>query len=88
MATHSFGRDRLTGRVEYFQTRDRTWQFRDNNDEEGWAATAAWRRDLSDNASLFTEVMRVSSDRVARGYQAVAREQGQTIVQSSLRLRF
>jgi len=88
LATHSFGRDRLTGRVEYFQTRDRTWQSRDNNDEEGWAATAAWRRDLSANASLFTEVMRISSDRVARGYQAVAREQAQTIVQSSLRLRF
>ena len=88
LATHSFGADRVSGRVEYFRTRDRTWQARDNNNERGWAATAAWRRDLTSRASLLAEVMHVASDRPARAYQSVAREQAQTIVQSSLRLRF
>jgi hypothetical protein len=88
LGTHSFGRDRLSARVEYFRTRDRTWQARDNNNERGWAATGAWRRDLTANVSLLAEVMHVSSDRPARAYQSVAREQTSTVVQSSLRVKF
>ena len=88
LATRTYGADRFTARVDYFQTRDQTYQFRDNNNEEGWSATAGWRRDLSPKATLLAEVMHVSSDRPARLYQSVAREQAQTIVQSSLRLKF
>jgi hypothetical protein len=88
LATRSFGQDRLTARVEYFKTRDRTWQARDNNNERGWSATAAWRRDLTDRLRLFTEVLHIDSDRPARLYQSVARKQAQTVVQSSLRYVF
>jgi len=88
LLTRGFGRDRLTARAEYFQTRDRTWVERDNNNEVGWAATLAWRRDLSDKVKWLGEVMHVASDRPARGYQGVVREQAQTVVQSSLRFVF
>lgn len=88
LATHSFGHDRVTARMDYFQTRDRTWQARDNNNEEGWAATLAWRRDLTEKASLLAEVMRIDSNRLARAYQSVAADQAQTVVQTSLRLKF
>ena len=88
LATHSFGRDRLTARMDYFQTRDRTWQERDNNNEDGWAATLAWRRDLTEKASLLAEVMHVDSDRLARHYRSEAAQQAQTVVQTSLRLKF
>jgi hypothetical protein len=88
LATHRFGDDRLTARVDYFKTRDRTWQARDNNNERGWAATVAWRRDLSDRAAFITEAMHVQSDRIARMYQSVDRKQAQLVFQSSLRLMF
>src|SRR5205085_3135075 len=88
LATRRFGADRLTGRVDYFRTRDRTWQARDNNNERGWSATASWRRDLSENVSVISELIHVASDRPARAYQGVERETTSTVLQSSVRLRF
>ena len=88
LATHSFGTDRLTARVDYFNTRDRTWQARDNNNEKGFATTLAWRRDINPHIAIFTEAMHVTSERFARAYQGLPKQQAQLVFQSSVRLMY
>jgi hypothetical protein len=88
LLTHSFGADALTGRLDWFRTRDRSMVAVDNNDEHGWAATAAWRHDLSRHARLMLEALHVDSDRPSRLYGGVMPKQAQTTLQSSLRLTF
>lgn len=78
----------LTLPLEVFETNDRTLQAIDRNDETGWALTAAWRHWLSPHADLLFEGRRVSSDRPSRIYGGVAPDQGQTVLQSALRLSF
>jgi len=87
-ATRRFGAHALTVRLEGFETNDRTLQAIDNNDETGWALTAAWRHELSPHADLLFEGLHVSSDRPSRAYGGVAAQQDQTVVQSALRLSF
>lgn len=88
LLSRTFGASALTGRIDWFRTRDRTLQTIDNNDENGWAATLAWRRELTPHAKLFVEALHVSSDRPSRLYDAIEPRQGQTLVQSSLKLSF
>jgi hypothetical protein len=88
LLSHSFGASALTGRVDWFRTRDRTLQAIDNNDEQGWAATLAWRRRLTTHAKLFVEALHTTSNRPSRLYDAIEARQGQTLVQSALRLSF
>lgn len=88
LGTRRFGPASLTGRLEFFETRDRTWVARDDNNERGWAATAAVRYDVSPRTSLLFELLHVESDRFARSYQGVAARQDQTTAQAALRLYF
>jgi hypothetical protein len=88
LATRSYGKGSVTGRAEYFETRDRTWQDRDDNDEQGWAFTGAYRYELAPHATWVLEAMHIASDRPARLYRAASPRQDQTVVQSSLRLHF
>ncbi|HTK36563.1 MAG TPA: hypothetical protein VL358_14930 [Caulobacteraceae bacterium] len=89
LATHSFGATSLTGRIDWFDTVDQTYVQRDNNNEWGWAYTAALRRDLTPKVAVLVEVVHVDSARYAREYVGVDDDkQTQTTVQSSLRLRF
>lgn len=88
LLSRSFGPSAVTGRVDWFRTRDRTLQAIDNNDEQGWAATLAWRRQLTPHAKLFIEALHVTSNRPSRLYDAIEPRQGQTLVQSALRLNF
>jgi hypothetical protein len=87
-ASRAYGDDALTGRLDWFDTRDRTLKTLDNNDETGWAATAAWRHRLAPHADLIFEAMRLNSDRPSRAYGHVAPSQNQTVLQSALRLSF
>jgi hypothetical protein len=84
----AYGDDALTGRLDWFETDDRSLQTLDNNDETGWAATAAWRHRLAPHADLILEALHVDSDRPSRAYGAVAPRQDQTVLQSALRLSF
>ena len=88
LATRTYGKGQAAARMEYFETRDRTWMDRDNNDEHGWAFTGAYRYELTPHATLKLEALHVSSDRPARLYRATAARQAQTLVQTSLRLHF
>ncbi|HTI67260.1 MAG TPA: hypothetical protein VL460_06900 [Caulobacteraceae bacterium] len=88
LATRSYGKASVAGRVEYFETRDFTWQDRDDNNEHGWALTGAYRYELTPYATLRLEALHVASDRPARLYRATDPHQAQILVQSSLRLHF
>jgi hypothetical protein len=87
LATHSFGKSALTGRVDWFDTVDNTYVKRDNNNEHGWAYTGAWRYDFNPKLTVLIEAMHVTSGRFARQYISVAPRQDQTTFQTSLRLR-
>jgi hypothetical protein len=88
LATHSFGKGQITGRVDWFETTDHTFVLRDNNDEEGWAYTAAYRYDVSPRVSWLVEALHVTSDRFARTYRGLEPRQDQTVLQTSVRLRY
>ncbi|HEX5775967.1 MAG TPA: hypothetical protein VFX95_04730 [Caulobacteraceae bacterium] len=88
LASREVGDNTLTGRLDWFDTDDRTWIVADNNDEEGWAATAAWRRPLADHADLLVEAQRVSSNRPSRALAGDAAKQDEFVLQTALRLHF
>lgn len=88
LASRGFGDHALTGRLDWFSIRDRTYKAVDDNAEEGWAATLAWRQALAPRTDLLVEAAHVSSDRPARRYGGLAPEQSQTALQTSLRIGF
>ena len=93
LATHSFGRSGLTGRAEYFTTRDHNFDpvvddAEDDRGERGWALTAAYRYDLTPRARWMLEVLHVHSRRPGLEGQGLEPLQGQTLLQSSMRLSF
>jgi hypothetical protein len=88
LAARDFGPHTLTGRLDWFEANDRTFVVLDNNDEQGWAVTAAWRHHLSDYADVVVEAMHVQSDRPSRALAMLSAEQDQTTLQAALRLGF
>ena len=86
LVSRALGRGKITARADWFETRDNSFVERDNNNEQGWAATLAYKRPLAQFADLIVEVLHVSSDRPARATNAgIAPEQDQTLVQTSVR---
>jgi hypothetical protein len=88
LVARSYGEHALSGRVDWFETNDRTFREVDNNDEEGWALTGAWRHRLAPWADVITEVQHVSSKRPSRALAREAAKQDQTVLQTALRLSF
>ena len=88
LASHKFGRELLTGRVDWFDVRDNTFQALDNADERGWAVTADWRHPINEHVAVLVEALHVASDRPARAYVADATRQPQTMVQTALKVAF
>ncbi|MEJ0059599.1 MAG: hypothetical protein WDM79_08540 [Terricaulis sp.] len=88
LIAHDFGGQSIAGRLDYFEVTDRSFVVDDNNDEQGWAATAAYQLMLSPQARLAFEGLHVSSDRPTRADLGIATEQDETTLQSSLKLSF
>ncbi len=88
MLARDIGRHRLAGRVDYFGIGDNSFTISDNNDEEGWAATASYQLELSHTVRLAVEGLHVSSDRPSRTDQGLDPEQDQSVLQTSLKLSF
>jgi len=82
------GQDALSLRLDGFETTDRSTLPLDDNNEDGWAATAAWRHRLADHLDLIVEAQHVSSDRPARRLAGDAPDQDETLLQTALRLSF
>ncbi|MFT4074213.1 MAG: hypothetical protein QM647_01695 [Asticcacaulis sp.] len=76
---------RLTGRFDWFATKDFSRRAVDDNDETGYALTAAWMKPLSDHLDMNLEGLHVISDRPARATQSLSPHQAQTQVQVSLK---
>lgn len=87
-AAHKVGEDTVTGRLEGFRTHDRTFVVIDNNNEHGWALTGAWRHRLARHADLIFEAQHIASDRPARVLAGDSPKQGETLLQTALRLSF
>jgi hypothetical protein len=88
LITHDLGRGALTARADVFDTRDLAPLPPVANGERGWALTGAWRYPLNDYLDLRLEAMHIDSTRPARVIVGDAPHQGQTVLQSSLRLTF
>ena len=78
----------VTGRIEGFEVEDRSLRALDDNEERGWAATAAYRRPIGAHLVWLVEASHVDSDRPSRALAGVAPEQAQTVVQTALRVVF
>ncbi|MEO8114416.1 MAG: hypothetical protein ABI655_08550 [Phenylobacterium sp.] len=88
LASRQIGDDALSGRMDWFATKDRTFVVEDDNNETGWALTGAWRHRLAPHADLLFEAMRVSSKRPSRALVHEPAKQDQTVLQTALRLSF
>jgi hypothetical protein len=88
LAQHRLGDDTVSGRLDAFRTRDRTFRALDDNQENGWAATASWRHRLASHLDLLVEAQHVASKRPSRSLAGEAAKQDQTVLQSALRFSF
>jgi len=77
----------VSGRIEAFDTRNRGSAVHGDDDETGWAATAAARWPLFRYATVLAEALRIDSRRDARLRESVAPRQHQNILRLTLRLR-
>jgi hypothetical protein len=88
LASRQYGEHALSGRVDWFETNDRTYRDVDNNDEEGWAFTGAWRQRLTPHADFIVEAQHVTSRRPSRALARESARRNQTVLQTALRLSF
>lgn len=82
------GEDALSGRLDWFETTDRTLKAIDDNTEDGWAATAAWRHRLTPHLDLIVEGQHVSSARAYRVLAGDAPKQAESLLSTAFRVSF
>ncbi len=87
LATRQLGGGALSGRIEAFSTRNHGSEVLSDDNETGWAATAALRWPLMRHADLLAETLHIDSRRDARVREAVDPRQNQTVLRLTLRLR-
>lgn len=86
--TQRFARGSVSARVDLFDTRNRGSGVQGQDDEHGWAATVAARRELSPALTALIEYLHVESDRQARTRTALEPQQSQDQVQMVMRARW
>ena len=82
------GKTHLAARIETFATRQHGSLISEESEEEGWAATLAARRELTDHLSGVIELLHVSSRREQREEAGLDERQRQTQIQAALRVRW
>lgn len=88
LVSRKVGKELFTGRLDWFDVRDNTFQALDNDDERGWAVTADWRHPIGQHFAVLVEVLHVESDRPSRAYVLDATQQTQTMLQTALKVAF
>jgi hypothetical protein len=88
LITQQLAKGSVSGRIEAFETRNRGSGVVDDDNEEGWAATVAFRHPLGGYASILLEALHVSSRREARLREDLSPRQVQTQLQAALRLHW
>ena len=86
MATRGFARGSASLRAEAFGTTSVGSELGGDWSENGWALTAAGRRDFGSNLSALVEIMHVDSRRDARAAAGLSPQQDQTLLQFALRV--
>lgn len=89
LVTHQIGAGALTARVELFDTKERgSRMVPAEENEDGWALTAAGRWPVADKFTLFVEALHVQSDRAGRARVGIPAQESQTVLQAALRFRW
>ncbi|THD37198.1 MAG: hypothetical protein E7773_03950 [Sphingomonas sp.] len=86
MATRNFARGSASLRAEAFGTTSIGSELGRDWSENGWALTAAGRRDIGKHLSALVELLHVDSRKDARVYVGLAPQQDKTLLQFALRL--
>ncbi len=85
-AHHFDGGSKLSGRIDYFATKDYSKRAIDDNSETGYSATVAWMKPVTAHLDLGLEALEVQSNRPARATQSLAAQQTQTQLQIALKV--
>ncbi|HWA00004.1 MAG TPA: hypothetical protein VG841_06785 [Caulobacterales bacterium] len=88
LLAHDIGEQTIAARLDYFETDDKSFTGVDNNNEDGWAFTADYRRRLSERTTLALEALHIESDRPQRATVGEDPKQEQTVLQSTLHVGF
>lgn len=84
--SHQIGAVTVSGRYDWFETRERGYKMERGESEDGWAAAAAVSWKLSQHVNILGEVLHVQSDKGSRARIGAEPHQEQTVVQAALRL--
>jgi len=87
LGTRQLAKGSISGRIEAFSTRNHGSEVGSDDNETGWATTAAARWPLIRRATLLAEALHIDSRRNARLREAVSPRQNQNILRLTLRLR-
>ena len=85
--TRTLGDDGATARLDWFNVEDKSLVAIDDNNEEGWAATLAYRHKISARATLIVEGLHIDSDRPSRPTAGEPAHAQDSTLQASLRFR-
>lgn len=90
LLTRDVGAGAISARMELFDTKERGSRMNSaEEDESGWAGTAAVRWPLGDTFTLFVEGLHVESRRGGRTVRlGLPRKESQTVLQAALRFRW
>ena len=87
--SQQFGKGALSGRIEWFDTKEHGSKMSHADEpEDGWASTVALRWPLWQHFTGFLEALHVESTRGARVRVGIAPKESQTVIQASLRLHW
>jgi hypothetical protein len=84
--SHRIGALALTGRADWFETREEGSQMDRDESERGWALAAAASWAVSDQAEILVEGLHVDSERGVRRRDGLEPRQRQNVAQLALRI--
>lgn len=87
LVSQTVGTGAISGRVEFFDTRERGSQMSPRESEDGWAVTLAGRMPITTWLTGFVEGMHIRSDRGRRTDLGIPATENQNVLQFSLRAR-
>ena len=89
LLTHQVGPGAVSGRLEWFGTREHGSLMNPaEENEDGWAATVAGRWPVWRLVTLWLEALHVESERGARARLGLPAKENQNVLQAALRLRW
>lgn len=89
LLTQQIGEGAVSGRFELFDTNERgSLMDPAEENESGWATTAAGRWSIWEGFTLFVEALHVESKRAGRARLGLSPKESQTVLQAALRFRW